>query len=157
MKEAVLVLSRWVHLLAAVIWIGGIAAILLVVLPSSKKVLGGETPKLMGEVSRRFTPMANVSIGLLIVTGIVMLLTNQFSGLGEENNVWAGPLGLKLLLVSVMFLIHFYRNLILIPKIARISSVSSKASLQKLSLNMVKVNFVIALAVLLLSSMHGVI
>ncbi len=152
MNEAIAVLSHWVHLLATVIWIGGIAAILLVVLPSSKRILGGETPKLMGEVSRRFTPMANVSIGLLIITGGFLVLVDQSSGLGEANKVWSGSLGLKLLLALVMFLFHFYRNLFLAPRIARTGSETSRASLQKLSLNLVRASFGIALVVLLLSA-----
>lgn len=158
MKEAILVLSHWVHLLAAVIWVGGIASILFVVLPSARKVLGGEAARLMKEVSGKFTPMANLSIVLLISTGLVLILMNsQPAGSGESTNIWTLPFGLKLILSSVMILIHFYRNLLLTPKIARTTSETSKASLQRQSLNLVIVNLIIGIAVLLLSSMVAVL
>lgn len=150
MIDVIIVTSHWMHVLAVVIWIGGIAAILLVVLPSGRKVLAGETPKLMAEVSRRFTPMANISIGLLVFSGFVLV----FSQTPEPGaNRWSWFLGLKLLLAMLMLLIHFYRNLFLAPRIAKTTSETSKVSLQKLSLNLVKMNFGIAIVVLLISSM----
>lgn len=146
MTDMIIVVSGWLHVLAAVIWIGGIASILFAVLPSSRKVLGGETPKLMAEVSRRFTPVANASIGFLALTGLILAF------LGQQPNLWSWPFGLKLLLVMAMFLVHFYRSLLLGPKISRTASETSTASLQKLSLNLVKLNFGIAMVVLFLSA-----
>lgn len=158
MKETVLVLFHWFHLLAAVIWIGGIASILFVVLPSARKVLSGEAANLMKEISGKFTPMANLSVVLLIATGLALIFTdNQPAGFGESDNAWTFPFGLKLILASVMILIHFYRNLVLAPKIARTTSETSKTSLQKLSLSLVKMNLIIGIAVLLLSSMVAVL
>jgi uncharacterized membrane protein len=149
MIDVIIVISHWMHVLAAVVWIGGIAAILLVVLPSGRKVLSGEAPRLMAEVSQRFTPLANISIGLLVITGLVLV----FSQSPETGaNRWSWSLGLKLLLAMLMFLIHFYRNLFLAPDIGRTTSETSKASLRKLSLNLVKMNFGVAILVVLISS-----
>jgi uncharacterized membrane protein len=158
MKETILLLSRWFHLLASVIWVGGIASILFAVLPSAKKVLGAEAAGLMKEVSGKFAPMANLSIVLLIATGLALILAdNRPAGFGDSDNAWTFPFGLKLVLVSVMILIHFYRNLVLAPKIVRTTSKTSSASLQKLSLNLVKMNLIIGIAALLLSSMVAVL
>jgi uncharacterized membrane protein len=158
MKETFLVLSYWLHVLAAVIWVGGIASILFVVLPSARKVLGGEAANLMKEVSGKFTPMANLSIVLLIVTGLALLWwDNRPAGFGESDNAWTFPFGLKLILASMMILIHLYRNRVLAPKIARTTSEPSKTSLQRLSLILVKMNLIIGIAVLLLSSMVAVL
>jgi uncharacterized membrane protein len=158
MKETILVLSHWFHLLATVIWVGGIASILFVVLPSAKKVLGGQAASLMKEVSGKFTPIANLSIALLIATGLALISTdNQPAVSGESGNAWTLPFGLKLILASVMILIHFYRNIVLAPKIARTTSETSKTSLQRLSLNLVKMNLIIGIAILLLSSTVAVI
>jgi uncharacterized membrane protein len=57
-------LSHFLHLLATVVWIGGIVMILLVILPGARAAL--ESPPMIGRlmkaITRRFTPMANISI-----------------------------------------------------------------------------------------------
>lgn len=153
MKETILVLSLWFHLLATVIWIGGIAFTLSVILPSARNVMGKEAGILMKEVSGKFTPMANLSIVLLIVTGVALKLTdNQPSGFEISTEIWTFPFALKLIMVLIMILVHFYRNLVLAPKITRTTLETSNISLQRLSLDLVKVNLIIGFAILLLSS-----
>ena len=154
MREIILAVSYWLHLTATVVWIGGIAFILFIAIPSAKQVLGADAGKLMGEISKRFTPIANYSIIFIVVTGAILTGFNrQFSGIGNFGNSWSLTLIMKHVLVFVMVAVHFYRGLILAPKIARTETVSKKTSLQKLSLNLVKVNFCLGVIVLLLSSM----
>ena len=158
MREIILVVSYWLHLTATVVWIGGIAFILFIAIPSAKQVLGADAGKLMGEISKRFTPIANYSIIFIIVTGVALTGFNkQFSGIGNVGNSWSLTLIMKHVLVFVMVAVHFYRGLILAPKIARTETVSEKTSLQKLSLNLVKVNFCLGAIVLLLSGIMSVI
>jgi len=152
MKEVILALCYWLHLIATVVWIGGIFFILFITIPSAKQVLGAEAGKLMGETAKRFTPAANCSIIVLIITGgVLTVVSRHFSGIGNFYNGWSLGLIIKHVLVSGMIAVHFYRGLILAPKIAKTESVSEKASLQKLSLNLVKVNFCLGLTVLLCS------
>ncbi len=158
MRELILVTFYWLHLLATVIWIGGITFILFIAIPSSKQVLGADAGKLMGEISKRFTPLANYSIIFLIVTGIALTGFNkQFSGIGIFENSWTLVLVLKHILVLGMVVVHFYRGLVLSPKIVKTTSVTEKATLQKLSLNLVKVNFSLGLLTLLLSGIIPVL
>ncbi len=152
MRELILIAFYWVHLLATVIWIGGIAFILFIAIPSAKQVLGAEAGKLMGAISKRFTPFVNFSIICLIVTGLVLSWFNKHvSETGISENILTSGLILKHILVLGMVVVHFYRGLVLNPKIVKITSVNEKAALQKLSLNLVKVNFALGLLVLLLS------
>ena len=154
MREIILAVSYWLHLTATVVWIGGIAFILFIAIPSAKQVLGAAAGKLLGEISKRFTPIANYSIIFIVVTGAALTGFNkQFSGIGNFGNSWSLTLIMKHVLVFVMVAVHFYRGLILAPKIAKTDAVSEKTSLQKLSLNLVKVNFCLGVIVLLLSSM----
>jgi len=141
MRELILAVSYWLHLVATVIWIGGITFILFIAIPTAKQVLGADAGKLMGEISKRFTPLANYSIIFIIVTGIAL----------TSSNKWTWVLIVKHALVLGMVVVHFYRGLILAPKIARTESVSQRTFLQKLSLNLIKVNFCFGMAVLLLS------
>lgn len=152
MGEIILAASHWVHLIATVVWIGGIVFILFVAIPSAKQVLGPEAGKLMGDISKRFTPIANYCIIFLLVTGIILTALNkQLSEIESVRNNWTLFLIMKHVLVLGMIVVHFYRGLILAPKIARTESAGQKASLQRLSLNLVKVNFCLGLLVLLFS------
>ncbi len=152
MREIILAASHWAHLIAAVIWIGGIIFILFIALPSAKQILESDAGKLMGEISKRFTHIANYSIILLLVSGIVLTYLNkQFSGIGHFVGSWVLFLIAKHVLVLGMVVVHFYRGLVLAPKIAGTASAEQKASLQRLSLNLVKVNFCLGLLVLLFS------
>lgn len=155
MREFVLALAYWLHLTATSVWIGGIVFILLVAIPSSKEVLGADAGKLMGEISKKFTPLANYSIMLLVLSGLIMTgFSKEFSGIRTLNN-WNSILILKHVPVLGMIMIHFYRGLILSPKIMKTTSAAEKANLQKLSLTMVKINLSAGILVLLLSGFMG--
>ena len=147
MRELILAVSYWLHLVATVTWIGGITFILFIAIPVAKQVLGTDAGKLMGEISKRFTPLANYSIFFIIITGIALTSTNQ----------WTWVLIVKHVLVLGMVAVHFYRGLILAPKIAITESVFQKTFLQKVSLNLIKVNFCLGMAVLLLSGITSVL
>ncbi len=162
MKLLVLSLSHFLHQLATVIWIGGIFMVLLVILPSARTSLESPplTGKLMKEITRRFTPMVNISILVLIITGPILgHLGKDMTNPLEFYNHWTPMMGLKHFLVLSMVVIHFYRGWLLTPKIGRLSvqaegtpSLSSQiARLQRFSLNLVKANFVLGLAVLLIT------
>lgn len=158
MRGLILATFYWLHLIATVIWIGGIIFILFIAIPSSKQVLGAESGKLMGEISKRFTPLVNYSIILLIITGLVLTGFNkQFSGIGNFGNSWTLVLALKHILVLGMVVVHFYRGLVLAPKIVKTESITEKTSLQKLSMNLVKVNFCTGLLVLFLSGVTSIL
>ncbi len=70
----ILAVSHLLHILGTVVWIGGILMTLLVILPSTKAALESApvAGKMMKEVAKRFTPLANLSILLLIATGIII-------------------------------------------------------------------------------------
>ena len=158
MREIMLAGSYWLHSIATVIWLGGIFFILFIALPSARQVLGGEAGKLMGEISKKFTPIANYSIILLIITGLALTgLDKHFYGIGNQGNNRAVVLIVKHIFVLGMISVHFYRAWVLTPKIGRAESAAEKTSLQKLSLNLVKVNFCLGLLVLLFSGIISII
>jgi uncharacterized membrane protein len=161
----ILSLSHFLHLLATVVWIGGIVMILLVILPGAKTALES-TPmlsRLMKDIAKRFTPLANISILVLIFTGVVILYyEKEFTRFLDFSNPWSAIMFSKHFLVVLMVIIHFYRGLILNPRIGKLSSqlnevqmtssLSSKVrELQKFSLNLVRTNLGLGLIVLLLT------
>ena len=169
MNLIILSLSHFLHLLATVVWIGGIVMILSSVLPGAKDALESApmVSRLMKHITKRFTPMVNVSILVLIVTGIIIAhYEKNFTGFWDFNNPWNTVMFLKHSFVALMIIIHFYRGLILTSKIGRLSSqadesqklssLSSKvARLQKFSLNLVKTNLVLGLIVLLVTGISS--
>jgi uncharacterized membrane protein len=158
MREIILAGFYWLHSMAAVVWIGGITFILFIAIPSAKQVLGLEAGKLMGDISNRFTPIANYSIVFLIVTGAVLTLVNgRFLEIGNLSNSWSLGLIMKYVLVLGMVAVHFYRGLVLAPRIARTAPATEKASLQKISLNLVKLNFCLGVAALLFSGIISIL
>lgn len=145
----------WLHLSATIIWLGGITFILLVSIPAARQVLGGEAGKLMGEVTKRFTPMANTSILLLLLSGIFLLTINGNISAEALKGGHETAMLIKFLLFLLMAGVHFFRGKVLAPRIAKTQSDGDKARLQKLSLNLVWFNFGSGLVVLLLSAFVG--
>lgn len=155
MDRLLLTVTTWVHLLSAVVWIGGIFFILYIALPVTRNFLD-QPGKIMGPMSKRFVPLANISIFLIIASGIIISIASH-----EFTAGLSGPrvqsLVVKVLLVAIMTGIHFYRGLILTPRIALLTSERSHPEKiqkqQSLSLNLVKVNFILGITVLLLTGM----
>ena len=158
MKELILIACYWTHLIATALWIGGIIFILFFAMPSSRQVLGAGSGKLMAEISKRFTPAANLSIIVLLITGpILAVLSTQYSGTAILVYNWSSALMAKTIMVSGMVAVHFYRGLVLGPKIMRTTGETEKKSLQKLSVNMVRVNLILGLLVLLISGAPSIL
>lgn len=150
--DVIVILFTWLHLLSAVIWVGGIIFILYIAIPSSRQALGTDAGKLMGGISKRFTPAANYSILLIVATGIALtLIKAHFNGAFFDDVTQSAALYLKYLLASVMIAVHFYRGLVLAPKITR-AEPSQKLRLQNISMNLVKVNLWAGLVILALSA-----
>lgn len=154
----VLALNHFIHVMGTVVWIGGILMTLLVILPSSKAALESApmVGKLMKAVAKRFTPLANISILMLIATGIILFYHDKnYTSFLDLKNRWNVVIALKHFFVATMIVIHFYRGLILNPKIEKFSSQPNEkqsSRLKKISLDLVKVNFALGIIVLLLTA-----
>jgi len=55
----VLSVAYWLHMLATVVWIGALSALLILVLPVARKVVGAAVyPDLLIEIQRGLDPLA---------------------------------------------------------------------------------------------------
>jgi uncharacterized membrane protein len=151
MKELLSVALVWTHLVAAVVWLGGMVFILRVAIPAARKTLGTDAGKLMGEITRRFTPLANGSILLLLLSGLALMAVEGFPG-GTLRSGGGLATGFKLLLFLAMAAVHLYRGKVLAPRIAGAGSDQERAGLQRLSLALVRANLAAGLTVLLLTA-----
>jgi uncharacterized membrane protein len=103
--------SLFLHLAAAIFWMGGMAFMVLALRPSMAEQLA--PPKrlpLMTSVLRRFFRVVVASIVVLLATGALML---QQTGMAKAPPGWHAMLGLGLLMTLVFGHIFFspYRKL----------------------------------------------
>lgn len=66
---------RWLHVMSAVTWLGGMLFIALIVVPVTRRV---QDPRLrvelISQTGRRFRTVGWIALGLLVATGVVILV-----------------------------------------------------------------------------------
>lgn len=101
--DILLAVVRWIHAIAAVVWVGGSIFYLLVLRPSlSIPGAADSRSTLEPAVNRRFRDVVDVSILALIVTGVVITF-DRLSSLPASTTYYV-VLGLKLFAFLVMLL-----------------------------------------------------
>ncbi|TKB91885.1 MAG: hypothetical protein E8D41_10495 [Nitrospira sp.] len=121
-----MVLLVWLHVLAAVAWIGGMIFLSLVLAPlvRSRKALP-EFMALFRSAARRFRFVVWGAIAVLLSTGPVLL---QQRGLSLLNPVeWPQVLWMKLGLVGALLLLTATHDLLLGPRVRKISALPEGA------------------------------
>jgi uncharacterized membrane protein len=91
-SEWIISLSFFLHLLATVAWIGGLVTLALVVQPVLNRSVTDlqQRARLLEALLKRFQPIANLSLVVLILTGMVQTFTNRFyKGFLQFDNPWA--------------------------------------------------------------------
>jgi uncharacterized membrane protein len=112
MPTWVLALNYWLHLLATIAWLGGTLILVAVAWPgiSGARADGPLRGELMGAFERRFRPIANLSLVVLLVTGMIQMSGDpHYEGFLRFANSWS----LLLLAKHVVFLLMIGISLIL--------------------------------------------
>ncbi len=118
-------LSVFLHILSAVVWIGGMQFLALVVVPTTRGLPLAERAALFGAVGRRFRTVGCVCIAVLVVTGTV---NSVYRGVTWETvftaQLWGSPFGttlaLKLGVVAVMLGLSAYHDFVIGPRSIRV-------------------------------------
>jgi putative copper resistance protein D len=111
-------LLTWTHLVAAVVWIGGMMFLTLVLVPVMKTgAAGGQLRTLFRPVALRFRGVVWVSIGALVSTGLV-LMSQRVASFGDLHT-WPFLLKLKLCLVAAMIGVTLIHDFWLGPLVSR--------------------------------------
>jgi putative copper resistance protein D len=70
----VLLFIRWLHVVAAITWIGGMLFIALVLVPVARRLADPTVRvKLVQDTGRRFRTVGWIALGVLVVTGLLNL------------------------------------------------------------------------------------
>jgi uncharacterized membrane protein len=117
-----LTLSFLFHLIATVVWIGGLVTITFLIEPIAKRLLTdrAEAARVLDAVQKRFQPLANLSLIVLLLTGMVQLVNNRFyRGLLQLDNNWSVAILLKHLVVGAMIALAAYVTFSVQPALRR--------------------------------------
>jgi len=151
--------SYLVHMIATVVWIGGIVFMALVVTPALEREPGSS--RALSAIQSRFRPIANLSLVVLIVTGMVQLTANSnYVGFLNFSNTWARVILLKHITVGGMIVTALYMNLVLQPDInrtaMRLASGKAKpedtAALARRQSQLTQINMALSIFVLLFTA-----
>jgi len=148
-QQIVFALVTFLHDLFTAVWIGGLITLGIIVLPSSRKVLGAgpQTKQLMDAIQKRLSVLVYVSIVVLAVTGMLQANRNPaFQGLFSFGNPYSTVLTLKHILVLAMVAVALIRSLVLGRR-----SRPSTPSQEKLSVGLLFINIVLGIVVILLT------
>ena len=121
----ILVLSYWVHLLATIIWVGGIALMALVALPALKR--GQLESNQWLQLQKQFSAWANGSFLLLLISGFIQMTADvNYTGLFVLDSTWAWAMLAKHIAFAVMVLLMAYMQFSLYPAMERVKVLAEK-------------------------------
>jgi len=115
--QSVLALIYWLHMLATVAWVGSLASLALVVVPTARRVLdAGQQAAFLGQAQLRLQNLGWFSLGLLTVTGLFQMSSSpNYRGFLAIANPWAVAILSKHLAVGVMVAVNVYLAFMLTP------------------------------------------
>jgi uncharacterized membrane protein len=116
----IMAISYWVHLLATVVWLGGLALLALVAWPAWRR--GTLTDNQWFWLQKRFVPWANFSLILLLITGFVQMTNDSnYRGFMVIDSLWAWAMLLKHFAFVGMVLLSAYMQFALYPAMSRLA------------------------------------
>jgi len=119
-------LSVFVHVLSAVVWVGGMLFLALVAIPVLRGLEPRPRAELVARMGERFRPVGWACIVLLVVTGVVNL---AYRGVTWESvatgSLWQSPFGQvlawKLAMVAAMVAVSAWHDFVLGPASTRLA------------------------------------
>ena len=116
-----LALVFWLHLLATVAWLGGLAALAILVLPAAKRVLKpADQLAFIEGIQKRLEPLAWFCLATLIATGLFQLSVNpHYDGFLSTSGQWSIAILTKHTLVVLMIVVSAIQTWEVLPAIRR--------------------------------------
>lgn len=123
MSATALWVAYWLHMIATVIWIGGLASLALLVIPAAHQALDPSAyAAILSAIQRRFDPLAWFSLVLLASTGMFQMSANpQYAGFLAVGDRWSWAILIKHTLFLGMTLLSAYLTWGLLPRLRRLA------------------------------------
>lgn len=116
----VLVASYWVHLLATVIWLGGIALMAFIAWPALRQ--GTLSSNQWFQLQKRFLPWINAALVILLITGFIQMTNDEnYGGFLAIDSLWAWAMLLKHIAYAAMVGLTVYLQFSLYPAMGRLA------------------------------------
>lgn len=155
--------SYLLHLIATVVWIGGLVVIALVIQPIATKTLTDKAAlaQLLDGIHKRFQPLANLSLIVLILTGLVQMVASKFyKGFLAIDNTWSQAILLKHLAVGLMIVFAGIMTFSIEPAMRRTAFMAANdlvdekvaARLRQQQLRLTRLNLVFSILVLIFTA-----
>ena len=153
LAASMMVLLVWLHLLAAIAWIGGMLLLSIVLVPVLRcEPFASQKAVLFRAIAGRFRAVVWGAIAVLLFTG--PLLLHQRGIPIADPSGWPKILATKLGLVTILLLLTLIHDLILGPRVLQIAQIPTESrtrfehSLVLWSPWVARFSFILALAVL---------
>ena len=155
-------LAFWLHMLATVVWIGGLVAVVVLVLPAAQKTLQlDDYATFLGNLQRRLDPLAWLSLAVLLATGLFQMSANpNYEGFLSISNRWAASMLIKHILFIGMIAVSAYMTWGILPALRRIAIKRTKGMdtdsielLQKRETLLLRTNLVLGVLILGLTAL----
>lgn len=158
-----LALAYWLHIIATVLWIGGIMTLSVLVIPSARKTLSAQDyTALFGRLQQGLQRIGWLSLAVLVATGLFQMSAHPaYAGLLALSNSWAVAIFVKHVVVGLMVLVSAYITWGLMPALHRMNfqltaglevdevKITMLRRREKMALNL---NFILSIIVLLLTA-----
>jgi len=157
-----LTIAYWMHMLATVIWIGGLAILTVLIIPAARKSLDELTyATFLEKVQRRLDPLAWFSVIVLLGSGMLQMSANpNYEGFLAVNNPWGWAILVKHIVFGLMVISSGYVTWGIMPSMRRAALRRSSGqdapeilSLQKREWLILRLNLALGIIVLALTAL----
>ncbi|HSH01383.1 MAG TPA: CopD family protein [Anaerolineae bacterium] len=115
----ILVITYWLHLLATIVWLGGLALFVLIAWPLWRQ--GTIVNNQWWAWQQRFIPLANGSLVILLLTGFYQMTQDpNYNGFLAIDSVWATAMLIKHLAFVIMVGLTAYTQAVVHPALRRL-------------------------------------
>ena len=110
----------WIHVIAAVTWVGGNLILAMVIVPHFRQSLPPvERIKLLMQIGKRFEPVVWGCIGVLFFTGIVNIFFSvDITSSSPISDAFMRTLLIKIGLFFVLIILTVFHSMIFAPRLA---------------------------------------
>lgn len=158
----VLSLAYWLHMLASVTWMGGLAALSILVLPAARRSLQPEAyAELLSGLRHQVNLVGWASLVVLAATGMFQMSANpHYQGFLAVNTRWAVAILIKHLVFLVLVGLSAYLTWGLLPRMQRAAwqarhglASDDAAAFQRQEALLIRINLCLGLLVLALTAL----
>ncbi|WP_038040401.1 DUF4149 domain-containing protein [Thermorudis peleae] len=154
---------RWIHLLAAMIWVGGQLFLVLVLQPVLRRELpAAQRIQLVATVGRRYGHISWAALALLVITGFLNGVHRHlhWAALPTADSPYAHTLLVKLGFVVLVLIMTILHGQVVGPRLTRLATsagsnpsvAASYRRMLRLSVAITSLNLLLNLAIVFLSA-----